>query len=627
MSGGGGFSGGRQARWRRLLWVALVLAAVALVLAACGGDSGVTVRMSAIGFTVPANDISGINGVAISEDGRFVAFASAASNLVTGDTNKCSDTPTDKRRCLDVFVRDRVAGTTERVSVSSAGAQANGDSVSPTISADGRFVAFESRASNLVADDTDRCGSALASCSDVFVRDRVARTTRRVSVSSTGAPANGDSGSPTISADGRFVAFVSGASKLVVGHSADCGVGEVSYSCPEVFVRDRVAGRTELASVSSSGVPAKGAGGPAISADGRFVAFTSNASNLVAGDTNKCLERTGLESTATYSCQDVFLHDRVAGTTTRVSVSSAGAQANGDSGTYGAAISANGRFVAFESTASNLVAGDTKSCINLQTGEYSRPDVFVHDRVNGTTERISVSGSGVRMNTGDPAYSGCDPFQSAGLAISADGRFVAFTSGASNLVRGDTNREGLDADVFVRDRRADTTDRVSVSSAGAQARGSSEGPAISADSRVVAFASYAPNLVAHDMNKAYDVFVRDRTTNTTTLVSVGQAWAPQAGQLVLQPWPAQAGKQLTATMPILAGGGQIADAKVACTATLFGRKLSAPSNRFSASNAICAWRIPQTARGTAWQSATLEGSVSALTPGGLATMRFAGTVQ
>jgi Tol biopolymer transport system component len=273
-------------------------------------------------------------------------------------------------------------------------------------------------------------------------------------------------------------------------------------------------------SVSSSGRQANGESNhAAISADGRFVAFDSDASNLVANDTN---------NQKNAFLRDVFVHDRITGETTRVSVSSEGAQANADS--VSPAISAAGRFVAFTSQASNLVGGDTNKC-RLPNATHACYDVFVRDRVAGTTERVSVSSSGRQANAGSWAS-----------AISADGRFVVFTSRASNLVVGDTNRcndpdagRGSCPDVFVRDRVAQTTKRVSLSSSGSQAHGfSSTGlmgavapvgvstAAISADGRLVAFTSEATDLVARDVNKRSDVFVRDREIGRTTLVTVGR---------------------------------------------------------------------------------------------------------
>ncbi|MDO8615493.1 MAG: signal peptidase I [Dehalococcoidia bacterium] len=359
-------------------------------------------------------------------------------------------------------------GVMELASVDSAGNQADGPSTFPAISADGRFVAFASDASNLVAGDSNRQ-------SDVFVHDRQTGATERVSVDSSGNQANGGSSEPAVSADGRYVAFVSAASNLVAGDS---------NSQSDVFVRDRQTGVTERASVDSDG--SQGNGGseaPAISGDGRFIAFVSAASNLVPGDSS--------------GQSDVFVRDRQTGATERVSVDSAGNQANGSSDTP--AISGDGRFIAFVSAASNLIPGDTKG----------HSDVFVHDRQTGTTERVSVGTGG---GEGDGS--------SDGPAISADGRFVAFQSKARNLVPRDFNR---DQDIFVRDRQTGTTQRVSVDSAGNQANNSTSAPAISGDGRFVAFQGGQSNLVPGDTNRFQDVFVHDHQTGATEQVSVDSA--------------------------------------------------------------------------------------------------------
>jgi signal peptidase I len=384
---------------------------------------------------------------AISGDGRYVAFVSAASNLVPGDTNDQSD----------VFVHDRQTGATDRVSVDSAGGQADGSSGAPAISGDGRFVAFVSAASNLVPDDTN--GE-----NDVFVHDRQAGTTERVSVGSAGGQADGGSEAPTISGDGRFVAFESTASNLVPGDT---------NGQSDVFVRDRRSGTTERVSMDSAGNQGNDQSGlPTISADGRYVAFASSASNLVSGDTN--------------GQSDVFVHDRETGTTERVSVDSEGNQADGSS--TSPAIAADGRLVAFESKATNLVGRD-----------FNRDqDIFVHDRLTGSTERVSVSSAGNQ---------GSGP--SSAPTISADGRFVAFQAGHSNLVPGDTNRR---QDVFVHDRQTGATEQLSVDSAGNQGNDHSGLPAISGDGRFVAFWSLASNLVPADRPLSQDVFVHDQGT-------------------------------------------------------------------------------------------------------------------
>ena len=237
--------------------------------------TGTTERLSADRTGTEANDT--IHQPAISGDGHVVAFVSAATNLVPGDTNGQAD----------VFVHDRPSGTTERVSVNSDGAEGDGSSERPTLSADGRYVAFSSSATNLVPGDTN-------GQSDVFVHDRQTRLTERVSVDSAGIQGNAasvvgpnDHGAP-LSADGRFVAFTSAATNLVPGDT---------NGQSDVFVHDRQTRLTERVSVDSAGTEGNGdSRGASLSADGRFVAFASDANNLVPWDTN--------------SVTDVFVRDR-----------------------------------------------------------------------------------------------------------------------------------------------------------------------------------------------------------------------------------------------------------------------------------------------------------------------------
>ncbi|HEV8112564.1 MAG TPA: hypothetical protein VGR31_07290 [Planctomycetota bacterium] len=294
-------------------------------------SNGTIQRVSISSGAVQAND--GSYQPSISADGRYVAFTSSATNLVPGDTNGV----------LDIFIRDRLSGVTERVSVSSAGLQGDGESSVPSISADGRFVAFQSLATNLVPGDTN-------GVSDIFVRDRLNGVTVRASVNNMGSQGNGDSSLPSISADGRIVAFQSLANNLIGPLAFD------TNGVADVFCRNLVDGTTGRVSVSSSSV-AEGnnlSGHPSISADGRFVAFHSYASNLVPGDTN--------------GHEDVFVHDRSTDTTERVSLASNGTQ--GDENSSSPSISADGRFVAFESSATSLVPGDTNGV----------DDVFLYDR-------------------------------------------------------------------------------------------------------------------------------------------------------------------------------------------------------------------------------------------------------
>src|SRR6266496_306683 len=398
-----------------------------------------------------------------SANGLVVAFDSAATNLVGGDTNGA----------LDVFRRDRSSGRTERVSVSSKGREGNGGSAGPAVSDDGRFVAFDSSASNLVPGDTN-------GRTDVFVRDRLTGVTTRASVAADGTQADNVSFGAAISADGRLVAFVSDASNLVAQPA----------SGRQVYVEDRVTGGIERVSVSSAGEPAQGfTTPPAISGDGRVVAFAAGASNLVPDDTNGQL--------------DVFAHDRVTATTERVSVDSAGAQA-ADGSSFLADLDGDGSVVAFASEASNLAAGDTNGV----------RDAFVHDRVTGVTERVSVDSAG-GQGDGQSVGPGIRGGSAFGPSVSADGRLVAFDSIATNLVTGDTNlcdpfyrtTPGECPDVFVHDRLTGATVRVSVDSAGGQANAASTDPDISADGSTTAFFSAATNLVAVDTNGFPDVFV------------------------------------------------------------------------------------------------------------------------
>ena len=373
---------------------------------------------------------------------------------------------------LIAVTADAKGNVIRRVSVSSRGRQGHGSSLGPALSADGRFVAFRSTASNLVPGDT-------TGVQDVFLRDRRTGTTTRVSVADDGSEANGESGGAAISGDGRIVAFWSDASNLVPGDT---------YGRRDVFVRDRIAGTTTRVSISSDGRQANAPSrAPALSGNGAIVAFRSDASNLVAHDTNE----TG----------DIFVHDRRTGETTRVSVSSRGGQPNGRS--RDPALNDNGRFVAFRSEASNLVPRDTNRA----------GDIFVHDRKTGATTRATVDSRGRGASGCGVTGCGCDP------VLSADARFVSFWSSATNLVPADTNGAW---DVFVRDLRRRRTTRVSVWSGGGQGEGSSGEPWLSGNGRVVAFASLAP-LAAEDGNGDWDVYVHDRRTGLTTAITEGQA--------------------------------------------------------------------------------------------------------
>ena len=377
-------------------------------------------------------------------------FHSDATNLVSGDSNAVRDG----------FIKDTLTGVTTLVTTSSAGAQGNGASTITSISADGRFVVFLSDATNLVSEDTN-------GAKDAFVKDLISGSTTRVNTTSTGGQTGGvtpyGANPAVVSGDGRYIAFSSTDSTLVSGDTN--GVADV-------FIKDILTGLTTRVSVDSSGNQSNGfAGVEALSPDGRFVQLYSEATNLVTGDTNGSF--------------DVFVKDTITGKMTRVSTNSAGVEGNGDSFSNGA--SADGRYITFGSQSSNLISGDTN-------GMY---DAFVKDTVSGTTIALNVDSTGAAGNG-----------HSVPRGISADGRYVTFESTSSNLVAGDTN--GVQ-DVFRRDLLNGEVIRLSVDSAGNQGTSASYAAALSANGRFVAFFSDASNLVAGDSNGVRDSFLRDLT--------------------------------------------------------------------------------------------------------------------
>jgi Tol biopolymer transport system component len=403
-------------------------------------------------ITVAADGVTpsgGSDQPSISADGRYVAFISSARDLVPGDTNGATD----------VFVRDRQTGVTTRASVDSAGTQADNVSENPSISGDGRYVVFSSYASNLVSGDTNRR-------SDIFLHDMRTGATSRLSTGSVGDQANSDSYSPVISADGQFVAFDSYASNLIA---------DDTNGTHDIFEYSRQWNTTTRVSVDSVGLQSNGLSWqPAISADGRYVEFASDASNLVAGDTN----HTG----------DVFVHDRLTVTTDLVSVNNNGQP--GDSVSRFAAISGDGRYVVFNSYASNLAPGDTND----------ESDIFVRDREAGTTTRIDLDVDGRQLPRGTSA--------NVYPSISADGRLIAYESGVDSLVAGDVNHEW---DVFLWNRDTATTALGSVATDGTPGDSASGEPSISADGRHLAFESVAKNFAPGMPEFGYsaNIYARD----------------------------------------------------------------------------------------------------------------------
>lgn len=282
------------------------------------------------------------HGPSMSSNGRYVSYHSSASNLVNGDTNNQQD----------IFIRDILAGTNELISVSSAGILGNGNSLRSSTSDNGRYVVFASAATNLISGDVN-------GAEDIFIRDRQTNTTSLISASSSGIQGNSTSNinkSDTISADGRYVVFSSTATNLVANDT---------NGVEDIFVRDILLGTTTLVSIDNAGVSGNSTSNAAsISKDGRFVTYNSAASNLVTGDSN--------------GVSDIFVRDLILGTTSRVNVSANEEQANGVSSN--ASISADGKFVSFSSNASNLVSNDTNGVIdvfvkNLESGTIVKASI------------------------------------------------------------------------------------------------------------------------------------------------------------------------------------------------------------------------------------------------------------
>jgi Tol biopolymer transport system component len=424
------------------------------------GNSGTNVSISS-------------TAVDITPDGRFVAFASDADDLVPGDTAHRDAFVRDRDTDADGVYDEPGAVSTERVGLTNGGLE----SISATgaygvgISDDGRYAVFAGGGDDLVAGDT-------GGDNDIFVRDRQLATTTRVSVATGGIEVGCCSELAAISGDGRYVAFTSSAETLVPGDTNGPGFGGM-----DVFVHDRINNTTERVSVGSngeesdlpSGYQGLGFSDPnlAISADGRYVAFLSFATNLVDSDQN--------------NQPDVYLRDRVAGTTQLVSANFIGDAGNNASGTFGLSMSDDGRYVAFHSSATDLVPGELNSF---------GADIFVRDMQLGLTTRVSVATNGIQK------ANGVDGALRPGL--SADGRFVAYDAGLPYA----PGPDGESFEIFLHDRQTQTTERVSLKPDGSPATDKfSYHPAVARDGSV-AFVSSSELLVAGDTGDWRDVFVR-----------------------------------------------------------------------------------------------------------------------
>lgn len=393
-----------------------------------------------IDATTPGN-----TNFASSSDGRYVLFSSMSSQLVPNDTNGK----------LDWFVKDTQSNAVNRVNVKNDGSQLTADTyTAASISSNGRYVSFIVANVNyqLPGNHTD----------NVYVRDLKNGTTTLVSQSTAGVAGNGSSwggniNTPEISADGRYIVFTSNATNLV----SDDTNGQA-----DVFLRDTKLNKTTILSNTDTGAPSNGySGSPTISCDGAYVAFKSNATNLVTGNSN--------------TNPSVYLVDRVSGNTIKDITPNANAGAGNST-----AISCDGSTLLFASGASNLVSNDTNNA----------SDVFAYQLQDETIERVNVSTDGQQNSSSTGPE----------IGISFNGKYVTFTSNASNLVTDDTNNT---RDIFIRDIQARVTQRINMRSDGMQTTGHSDNPYITQDGRGVIYHSSDSGLVSGDTNGMDDVFM------------------------------------------------------------------------------------------------------------------------
>jgi hypothetical protein len=481
----------------RLCLAIIFLFVTPSVLAQQGQLTLASVNSTGIGS---GNALSGDFGqYRITPDGRYVLFYSEASDLV----------PLGAVRAADIFVRDLVTGQTKMASINMAGTASNGVTRFGLISDNGRFVVFTGFANNLVSNDTN-------SSEDVFIRDIELSTTKLVSLNAAGTVSAALGGSDLIdmTPDARFILFSSHAQDLT-------SIPDGNNLGTDIYVRDLVTNVTKLVTVNLAG-SASGNGTSfegKISADGRYVVFTSEASDLVGHDT---------------ATRDVFIRDLQTNTTKRVSTNATGTtNGNGDSG--GGIIDKAGRFVVFWTRATDLsTLPDTN---NLA-------DIFIYDIQNDSKKLITVNTAGTGTGGGFGLFGGFD--HGVEINISADGRYVVFMSQESGLVTNDTNGSG--DDIFRYNIATQTKSLVSVNLTGTSGvTGGSFRSSISADGRYIAFDSLANDLVStadEPSGFTIDVFLRDMMRGETYLVSVNSAGTRTGNGFSFQPLLTADGKRL-----------------------------------------------------------------------------------
>ncbi len=399
----------------------------------------------------------------ISDNGRYIVYQSRATNLVTDKTTSRSD----------IFLYDRNTKMTTRINLAYDGSEANSSSYNPQISADGTVIAFSSTSSNLIDDDTE-------GLEDIFVYDRSDGTITRVSVNSDDEAGDDDSTYPDISDDGRYIVFQSSSSNL----DDEDDNGRIN-----IFRHDRQTGKTIRVNYDFLGdISDHDCTYPVISDNGRYVAFQTYSALTPCDDNND---------------SDIFLRDINEKTTTLTSVTTYGCVANNNS--YHPSMSGEARYIAFSTYSTDL---------EIEDDTNHQQDVYIRDRQEMTTERVSISTNGEEGDGRSVGYGG---------NISSDGRYVVFSTNSSNLIDNDGNGG---YDVYARDRTTQMTTREGVGHYWQQ--GTGDPPAnttvISANGKYIVFDSSSSGIVSGDNNGDWDIFIRDYLWSGPLITSINPRW-------------------------------------------------------------------------------------------------------